>query len=160
MQPAQLSGNAFQDRLGTFLISQTTPIGTDDYRLAVVRVESPLKDPTFSVQFIDALMINAGFTADVPQPGGGGTINVGDSSPTNAVWRARTLFTAATVGSTSASDAGQPTAHWFRIDTSDLDHLTLADQGDICGEDIAPMTATFHPVVSVSRDLFMAVGFS
>jgi len=160
MQPASISGNTFQDAVGTYLLSQAAPNGPNDYRLQIVRIDSPLKNPVFSAQLIDAGAINAGFDPNVPQPDGGPAIDVGDSTPTNAVWRAKALFTAATVAPPTGPDAGQPTAHWFRIDTSNINNLTLKEQGDICGEDIAAQTATFHPVIAVNRDLFISVGFS
>ncbi|RMH92809.1 MAG: lamin tail domain-containing protein, partial [Calditrichaeota bacterium] len=78
----------------------------------------------------------------------------------DAVWRNNSLYTCATLVPGSGSDAGQATAHWWQINTSNISSLTLSDQGDIGGEDIATGTYTFFPSIAVDQHDNIAIGFS
>ena len=69
--------------------------------------------------------------------------------------------------SLASADAGQTTAHWFKLNTSAVTSsaspaglITLDQQGNIGGEDIAPGTSTFFPAVAVNKDGNAKFGFS
>ncbi|MCH7677002.1 T9SS type A sorting domain-containing protein, partial [candidate division KSB1 bacterium] len=57
---------------------------------------------------------------------------------------------------------GQTTAHWFKLSTAAVPGgaITLADQGNIGGEDIAAMTTTSFPSVAVNSAGDAKFGFS
>ncbi len=76
------------------------------------------------------------------------------------IWRDNHLFAVNTIVPPSGPDAGQATAHWYEIDTTSLGNLTLSDQGNIGGEDIAAGTYTFYPSVAVDAVGNVAVGFA
>jgi hypothetical protein len=57
-------------------------------------------------------------------------------------------------------DAGQATAHWIEVNTTNLSWLTLADHGNVGGEDIAQDTYTFFPSIAVNSSGSVGIGFS
>ena len=62
----------------------------------------------------------------------------------------------------SGPDTGETTAHWFELNTTaaPVGLITLADQGNIGGEDIAANTTTFFPSVAVNSQGTAKFGFS
>src|SRR5207249_6236719 len=112
--------------------------------LDVIRIDSPLSSPTFTSQTVDFGDINNGssFPSDAPQLGSSQTLDAGDGRLVNAVWRNNALWTANAVNPPSGPDAGQATAHWYKINTTNLGALSVADQGNVGGEGIAPGTYT------------------
>ncbi len=85
----------------------------------------------------------------------------------DCVSRNKALYLTTTINPEAGPDAGQATAHWFQLDTSSVltsaspaGLITLADQGNIGGEDIAPDTTTFFPSVAVNRAGDVKFGFS
>ncbi|NIL95678.1 MAG: hypothetical protein GTO62_00655, partial [Planctomycetales bacterium] len=78
----------------------------------------------------------------------------------NAVWRDNTLWTTAQVVPGAGPDLGQATAHWFRLDTTNLAALSVTDQGDVGGNDIDAGAHTFMPSIMVDQSGNMAMGFS
>jgi hypothetical protein len=72
------------------------------------------------------------------------------------------LWLTTTLRPASGPDAGQTTAHWFRLSTAAVPggFITLADQGDIGGEDIASTTYTFFPSLAVNATGDAIITFS
>jgi uncharacterized repeat protein (TIGR01451 family) len=161
LQPAHIFGTAPMD-VGTFLVSSEVTNATD--RLSVIRIDNPLSfGRTFTNQFIDLGDIHDNSAVpfpDAPQSGGGTDIDAGDDRILQAVWRNSSLYAVNTVVPTAGVDAGQATAHWYDIDTTNLGTLLLADQGNIGGEDIAATTSTFYPAIAVDNLNNLGFGFS
>ncbi len=153
--------------LGTFVTSFSGITDGVDDLVQVVEVTDPLNTvggPFFTLQFIPfGNLDGGGAMPDAPQLGQPTyPIETNDRRALNAVWRANNLFTCAQIVPISgAPDAGQATAHWWRIDTSaPVPALALADQGNVGGEDLGGGTYTFFPSVMVDCDLNMAIGFA
>ena len=161
LQPAHVFGpDGIPGGAGTFLVNSGWTGGSIDF-LSVIRVDDPLGAPSFSNQFINLGDITNGFNLpDAPQAGTGIAIETNDVRTLHAVWRDNTLWAVNTVNPPNGSDAGQATAHWYEIDTSVLSALTLTQQGDVGGEDIAPDTHTFFPSISVDEAGNMGLGFT
>lgn len=137
----------------------------------VIRVDNPVFGATFTGEFVNVGELENvggvyGFPAipDAPQSGGPALIEVNDSRALDAVWRNNSLWITTTIRPNSANDpvnVNQATAHWFRLDTSAVPApITLADQGNIGGEDIAPGTFTFFPAVAVNANNDAKFGFA
>ncbi len=157
-QPAHVFGAPAA--FGTFLVLSMTTNQTDEF-LSIMRVDDPLGTPTFSNQFVNVGNIDDNATLpDAPQLGTDTLVEVNDRRALNAVWRNDSLWISTTIVPNSGPDAGQTTAHWFEVDTTSLSELTLADQGDVGGEDIAEGTFTFFPSVMVDAAGNMAIGFA
>src|SRR5262249_17980938 len=141
IQPAQM----YQDMPtgpGTFL-TRWGGIRT----LYVARVTSPLSNPTFAVSSLDTGQIDyAGTLPGAPQPNSSALIDTGDQRIESAVWSHGQLYATNTV-----SGLGTPRdfAHWFRVDTTDVSNLRLADQGNIAGGSAFPNLYTYYPSVTV-----------
>ena len=161
LQPAQVYGAGVGTTNGTFLVNGGWTSGASDL-LAVIRVDSPLASPTFNNQFIDAGDIDNTGAAypNAPQLGSANLINTGDRRVQRAVWRNNKLYTVNTVVPPSGADAGQVTAHWFVISTTNVASLTLLDQGNVGGEDIAANTHTFYPNIAVDAGDNIGIGFA
>lgn len=156
-QPAHLFGTA-PGSTGTFLVAYSgLSDGTNEY-VQVTRVDNPLGTPTFNVQqrSLGDIDVTASIMPNAPQLGTANLINTNDRRALNAVWRDNTLWTTFTTRPTS----GQATAHWVKISTSNLGTLSIADQGDVDGEDIAAGTYTFFPSIAVDPCGNMALGFA
>ncbi|NUM75586.1 hemolysin, partial [candidate division KSB1 bacterium] len=158
LQPAHMFGTG-PNGMGTFLVSTGWAQGSTD-GLSIIRVDNPLANPTFSNQFISLGNITGSTFPDAPQKGTAVRIETNDVRALNAVWRNNVLWTTNTVVPPSGPDAGQATAHWYKINTSNLASLSLQDQGDVGGEDIASGTYTFFPSIAVDASGNMAVGFA
>ena len=160
MQPAHVFG-APPSNVGTFLVMSNITDGTDEF-LQVIRVDDPVGTPSFIRQLVNVGNIDDHSTGlpDAPQLGTTTTIEVNDRRALNAVWRNNQLYASSTIIPNSGPDLGQTTAHWWRVDTSNLNALAVADQGNVGGEDIATGTYTFFPSIAVDRDGNMAIGFS
>jgi len=143
----------------------------------VVRVGSPTGTPSFTQEFVvvgDLENVGGvyGFPSlpDAPQTGSAVKIEVGDSRVLDAVWRNEALWFTADIKPNPVNDAvnaNQTTAHWFRLNTaavadsaSPAGLLTLADQGNLGGEDIAAGTYTFYPSLAVNGLGTTRFGFS
>ncbi|MBZ0268929.1 hypothetical protein K8I85_12285, partial [bacterium] len=161
MQPAHIFGSA-PPNVGTWLVRYDGySDGIDEY-LSIIRVDDPLGTPIFTHQFVASGDIDdiAVWSPDAPQLGTTTLIDTGDRRTLNAVWRNGALWTTAHVVPGSPPDAGEVTAHWWNVDTSTLSTLTIADQGNVGGEDIAPGTFTFMPSIAVDEAGNMAIGFA
>ena len=88
-------------------------------------------------------------------------MDTNDRRVLDAVWRDNNLYFTATIDPKPGDpDAGQATAFWARIDTTNLGSLNAADQGVILGEDLGAATHTFFPSVAVDNTGAMAIGFA
>jgi hypothetical protein len=162
LEPAQMIGNG-PAGVGTFLLGPGVEDvdGTD--RLSVVRIDDPLTAPQWTHQYVTLGDIHDGHAIFVgaTQPDSSVKIDTGgDNRVRQAVWRDGQLYAVNKVITNATPDFGQITAHWYRIDTNNLDHLTLADQGDIGAEDLGVATYTFYPAIAVDGDGNMGVVFS
>lgn len=159
--------------IGTFLVSYsglTEGGATGREALQVIAVRDPLGKaggPVFAHQFVivgnlENLGEVFGFPPLPPAPQAGTTarITTNDRRALDAVWRDGFLYVVATINPRTGVDAGQSTAHWWRLNTGNPAILTVADQGDVSGEDIAPVTSTFFPAVAVNRHGDMNIGFA
>ncbi len=164
-QPAHVYGTAptSPENVGTFLVSYSgVSDGTDEF-VQIVRVDDPLTGtPTFTQQLVsvgDIEALTSGL-ADAPQLGTTEKIEVNDRRALDAVWRDDSLWFTTTIDPTGTADAGQATAHWFELDTSTLASVSLTDQGNIGGEDIATDTWTFFPSIAVNSGNDVVIGFA
>ncbi len=153
--------------LGTFITSYGGIVDGDDDLIQLVEVTDPLATvggPFFTHQFVNFGNLDGGAgQPDAPQLGlPTFPIETNDRRTLNAVWRENNLYTCATIVPVGGGvDAGQATAHWWRVDTSTAaPGLTLADQGNVGGEDLGGSTHTFFPSVMVDCGLNMAIGFA
>lgn len=171
-QPAHMygpPGNGSGGRpLGTFLLSYSgLADGGGNEFVQVIEVTDPLNTvggPFFALQFVPFGNIENELVTlpDAPQLGMPAyPVETNDRRALNAVWRANNIFLCAELLPLAGADAGQTTAHWWRLDTSVvIPGLTLADQGNVGAEDLGGSTHTFYPSVMVDSDLNMAMGFS
>ncbi|MFH1756185.1 MAG: T9SS type A sorting domain-containing protein [Candidatus Latescibacterota bacterium] len=159
--------------IGTYLVGYSSittggPGGTE--YVQIIRIDNPLGSPTFTGQFLSVGDLenvggSYGFPniPDAPQSGSASLIEVNDARALDAVWRNNELWFTTTIEPNTAYDAvntGQATAHWFRLDTSAPGSITLADQGNIGGEDIATSTWTFFPSLAVNASGDVMFGFA
>ena len=167
--PAQVYGpGGVGPGIGTFLVSYSGLTGGGIEAIQVVRVDDPLGVPSFTLEFVsvgDIEDVGAAFgfpdLPGAPQQGTTTLIEVNNRRALDAVWRDDWLWFTATINPNSGPDAGETTAHWFKLDTSDVPGaITLSDQGDIGGEDLAPGTFTFFPSVAVNSVGDAKFGFS
>jgi hypothetical protein len=161
-QPAHILGTPPPGNVGTFLVQYSGLTNLVDEFLNVIRVDDPLGSTVFSPQLVNIGNIdNAAFPMpNAPQNGTATQVETNDRRALNAVWRANSLWTTAQIVPGSGSDAGQATAHWWEIDTTTLSALSLVQQGDVGGEDIAPGTHTFFPSIAVDQNGNMGIGFA
>ena len=160
-QPAHVFGAA-PAGVGTWLVLYSgLSDGVNEF-LSVIRINNPITAPTFTHQLVPLGNIDntAAGMPDAPQMGTSVLIETNDSRALNAVWRNNNLYVAATVNPPTGPDAGQATAHWIRVNTSNLAGLTLADQGNIGGEDIDAGAHTFFPAIAVNAAETVAIGFA
>jgi hypothetical protein len=162
--PAQVYGNGGIDGIGggsggTYLVSYSgLSDGVDEY-VQVVRVDNPLGTPTFTQTYVIVGDIED-FLAfpDAPQLGSATKIETNDRRALDAVWRNNRLWLTTTIVPKAGPDMNQTTAHWFKLNTSAWP-LTLGDQGDIGGEDIATGTYTYFPSLALNNNGDAAFGF-
>ena len=166
-QPAQIYGSA-PAGLGTFLVSKgNLTDGTNEFA-QTIRIDDPLTAPSFTQSFINLGDIEdmVGNPTDpplpgAPQSGSAELIDTNDRRVLDAVWREDNLYFASVIDPKPGDpDAGQATAFWARIDTTNLASLTVTDQGVVLGEDIAAGTYTFYPSIAVDNTGAMAIGFA
>jgi hypothetical protein len=144
--------------VGTFLVSCGITDGVNEY-VSVIRLDTPAA-PAWNYQLINVGDISSGTVPSATQLGSSRTIATVAQRVMNAVWRGNSLYTCNTIKPTAGVDSPQATAHWYRLNTTVLGALTVADQGNVGGEDIAPGTHTFMPAVHVDKCDNMAIGFS
>jgi hypothetical protein len=150
--------------VGTFLMSYSglTDVVGNEF-LQVVRVDNPLGTASFRHQFIPVGDIENARVAlpGAPQAGGSRRIATNDRRVSQSpVWRDGALYLAASTLPATGPDAGQVTVRWWRLNTSNLSTITVAESGTVGGEDIAPGTFTFFPSVAIDSSNDLAVGFA
>lgn len=161
MQPAHMFGSV-PGGVGTFLVRYSGYSDGTIEALSIIRVDNPLTTPTFSHKFVVCGNIdNTTVTTlpKAPQLGSTTPIETNDRRCLNAAWRNNRLYVTTTLDPPSGSDAGQATAHWFSVNTTDTSALSLTDQGDIGGEDIATGTHTYFPWIAVNGSGDLGIGF-
>jgi len=160
-QPAHMFGTG-PVNVGTFLVSYSgISNGTQEF-VQIIRIDNPLNSPTFQYQLINVGDIENHIPTlpDSPQKDSPEEVEVNDRRALHAVWRNNRLWATTTILPWSGQNAFQATAHWFKFNTSNLNSITLDDQGDVGGEDISPGTYTFFPSIAVNMNDDMAIGFS
>ncbi len=156
--------------IGTYLISYDGLTNGINELVQVVRVDDPLGNnggPVFTYETVDVGNIdNTQLSVSlVPQPGASQQnqyLNGGDRRVYDAVWRNGALWAVTDVNPPDGSDAGQSTAHWFKLNTTGApdNPVVLEDQGNIGGETLSPETHTFYPSVAVNNAGDAQFGFS
>lgn len=151
-QPAQILSPT--GSFGTFLVN-TSNLG----RVQIIRIDNPTTSPSFTFQGLPGTPFGS-FSTEGAQPGTSAKVQIHTTG--NAVWRDGSLYTVGVVGPISGPDAGIATAHWYKIDTSNLDALTLVDQGDVSGTALGAGAgvATYQPSISVNGNGDFLVTYS
>ena len=145
--------------VGTFLVQTGWSDGTNEF-VAVIRVNTPLA-PTWAYQLIGVGDVaSASAVPNASQLGSARTIATVPGRCDGAVWRNNNLYAVHTLRPTAGVDGTQATVHWYRFDTTTLAALTVADQGNVGGEDIAVGEHTYMGNIHVDKCDNMAVGFS
>lgn len=148
--------------VGIWLVATGWNSGASD-QIRVLRIDNPLSvSPTINEQFLSLGDIDNTALAipTAPQSGSATRIDAGDRRSSDAMWRNNELWVAHTVVPPSGTDTGQATAHWIRINTSNLASLLVADQGSIGGEALAAGTYTYYPNVAINDYGHATIGFS
>jgi GEVED domain len=162
MQPAHMFGVA-PSNVGTWLVRYSGYSDGTNESLSIIRVDDPLGTPVFTHQFVSIGDIDNTSIAfpGVPQTvATTRTLDGGDRRALHAVWRDNALWTTVSLMPASGGDVGQVTAHWAKVDTTNLTGLSIADQGNVSGNDIAASTHTFYPSIAVDPCGNMAIGFA
>lgn len=162
-QPAHIFGAA-PTGVGTWLVRYSGLNDSTNVALGIIRVDSPTNSPTFDLQFVNFGTVAAtdGLASmpDAPQLGSAETIETNDRRALHAVWRDNGLWMTTTIVPPTGADSNQVTAHWVKIDTTNITALTIADQGNVGGEDIATGTHTFFPSIAVGSGNSLGIGFA
>src|SRR5262249_25998806 len=158
LQPAHMYGTP-PSGVGTWLVTWAGPNS-----MGIIRVDNPLGTPVFTKQVLATGPIGGGQNVGSnPPPSApslqGDTLDTLDGPFLQAVWRNGNLYAVTTVTPPGSSPA-RSAAHWFRIDTSSLATLSIADQGDITGDDLGQFVFTWNPSVAVDAVGNIAFGFS
>ncbi|MCP4356488.1 MAG: hypothetical protein GY796_00520 [Chloroflexi bacterium] len=137
--------------------------------VSIIRVDDPVGTPTMSGSFVPVADLEDiggvfGFPdlPDAPQNGTATLVEVNDRRTYQAVWRNNSLWATTSIEPNAGADTGQTTAHWWHLDTSAApgSPVTLTDEGNIGGEDIATGAYTFFPSVAVDPCNNAGFGFA
>lgn len=158
--------------IGTFLVNYSGltsgGLGGTEW-LSLIRVNDPVGVPTLSASTLAIGNIEDiggvyGYPdlPDAPQSGTATLVEVNDRRALHAVWRDDRLWLTTTINPNSGADSGQTTAHWWHLGTSAVPAgaITLVDQGNIGGEDVATGAYTFFPSVAIDPCGNAGFGFS
>jgi hypothetical protein len=164
LQPTHVrgtGGNGASD--GVWLVSSDVFFGSDlsQEGIAIVRIQNPLSaTPTFNRWNFNLGNISSTMSPpDVPQLGTSTLIDAGDLRMFDAEWRDNNIYAVNQIVPNTGADAGQVTAHWYRISTQG-GVPSIQDQGNIGAEDIGTGTHTYYPSVTVDADSNLAFGFA
>ena len=164
LQPAHVMGTPSSSTFGTVLVNLGSLVfGGTQEAATLIQIDNPLSaTPTFTNQFINVGNIDQQVgVPDAPQSGTSIRIDAGDTRALHAVWRNNALHFVNTINPVSGPDAGQATAHWYRVNTgAGIGSYTLADQGNVGGNDIATGAYTFYPSIAVDANDNVAIGFA
>lgn len=160
MQPAHIFGDA-PAGVGTWLLRAGFAGGNQEF-LSIIRVDNPLATPSFTHTYISMGDIEDSSTplGDAPQRGTAILVETNDRRALHAVWRDNSLWATFQISVVGSGDPGEVTAHWVKVNTSNLSTPNLADQGNAGGEDIASGTFTFFPSIAVDQCGNMGLGFA
>ena len=163
--PARMHGTQ-PENVGDFMFSTEWDDnnGNNDL-LAIFRIDDPLGSnggPFFNVQLVNPGEIhnNSAGVPEMPQKDSNKKIDAGDDRAQSCTWRNDIFVGAYTTNPTSGDDVGEATVFWFTVNTSNLDALSLEQQGYIGGEDIADTTYTCYPAVAINKYGEIGIGFS
>ena len=164
LQPSRIHGTAVEaSSVGVFLAATGYTCNSGALNcMYVIRVTNPLSSPTFTGTFVSLGAVfdpQTSVLPDAPQLGTATLIETNDRRALDAFWRSNLLYVSFHVLPSSSTDAGQVTAHWVKLNATNA-AVSLADQGNIGGEDIATGTYTFFPSIAADAAGNMAVGFS
>ena len=164
LMPARIEGT-LPGTSGIHLLTQGGLSNGAQELLQVISVQNPLTSPTFTAQSIslgDISNENLNFLPNAPQPGGPQPISVVGARILSgaAVWREGKLYASFSVAPKSGPDAGQTTVHWVELDASNPSNITLLQQGNIGGEDIARGTYTFDSSINVNKDGSILINYA
>ena len=125
--------------------------------LRVIRMENAASGSvTYNFQSLNVGDISDANTVGAPQPGTATLLDDGDNRIQNAVWRNNKLYAVTEIRIGSGASA-HDVVHWFVVDTSNLNGLTLLSQGNI---DYGANTATYYGNLTVDSVGDMIIGFS
>ncbi len=144
-----------------FLVGMGGTNGTDEFA-TIVRIDNAISSPTFTSQSLNLGNIYSNSTVPgAPQLGGTTTLDAGQTRVFDAVWRSNGLYFVTTINGISGNDAGEGTAYWAQVNTTNLASLALTQSGTIGGDSIGGVdTHTFYPSIAVNADGDIGVGFS
>ncbi|WDI30839.1 calcium-binding protein [Hyphococcus flavus] len=150
---------------GVFLASASGASNGVNEILQVFHVTDPLGTPDFSVQQIslgDVSNENAGFLPQATQLGTNIVLGSGDPriNSGGAVWFEGKIYLTFSVSPKFGPNSSQTTTHWVELDATSPAAISLLQQGNIGGEDIAPGTHTFHSSINVNKDGSVLINFS
>ena len=162
--PARFANDSPGD-LGMYLVATSGLSNGVNELVQVIHVTDPLGGPDFSVQTIslgDISNENLGGLPAAPQLGTSNLIGSGDARVNSgaAVWFEGKLYITSSVAPKFGPDAGQITTHWIELDATAPGAVSLLQQGNIGGEDIAPGTRTYHSSINVNKDGSVLINFS
>ena len=161
MQPAHMFGTP-PANIQTFLVQYSGLSNVNNNFLGVIKVQGTSSAATFTQSYvllsdIDSVQLAM---ANASQLGTTSKISTNDRRTLNAVWRNNRLWCTTTVMPSTGPDIGQATAHWMKLNTTNLTGIAIEEQGNIGGEDIGTGVSTFFPSISVNSLGDMVVGFS
>ncbi|HEX8165654.1 MAG TPA: FG-GAP-like repeat-containing protein [Beijerinckiaceae bacterium] len=111
---------------------------------------------SFNIQSLNVGNITDAFPAGARQPGTSTLIDDGDWRIQNAVWRADKLYAVTEIRVGSGASA-HDVVHWFVVDTSNLNTLTLLSQGNV---DYGSDYDTYFGNLTVDGSGNMIIGYS
>jgi hypothetical protein len=108
-------------------------------------------------------LANVASTLDLPssvaQAGSSVKVETGDWRIADLKYANGKIYGVFDLSPSSGPDTGAAVAHWFVLNASDPDHLTLLGEGNISGAQIAPGVSTFYPSIAVDGNGDMLVNF-
>ncbi|RIK79159.1 MAG: hypothetical protein DCC68_13670 [Planctomycetota bacterium] len=165
LQPAHVFGTPGVASFGTFLVSAGASAPNNHDGLRAIKISNPVSTPTFESEIIDlgSNLYNQRSQYDAPQKGSSADIHADDDRVLQAAWRDNKLWVVNTIKPLAGSDADQITAHWYQIAADPQSMLSLADQGDVHGEELDPLGGpvhTYFPAIAVNEDGDVGIVFA
>jgi uncharacterized repeat protein (TIGR01451 family) len=161
-QPARIIGPPPAGATGTWLTGFSNAHDASGNELiAITRIDSPLSTPTFTLSLVSLGDLSDNVVpTTAPQSGTSVEIETGDARTLDAVWQNDSLWTVFAYVPKAGVTANRATAHYVRLDTTNVAGLTVADQRDVGGGDLSTSTWTFDPAISVNQRGDVVIGFS
>lgn len=134
-------------------------------QINTIRIDNPLNaSPTFTSAFENVADLDQGFTVDfplAPQPSAVQGLDTGDRRMLDVVWHNNRLSMVFNVLPPAAqSNGNQNTAYWLQMDTSVLSNLSVAQRGQIGGEDLGSNVHTYYPSIATNQFGHLAISFA